>query len=193
MEAFPLDWPLGYKRTKYPTRSRFKGNTFGRCRDFIINEIKRFNGNNVIISTNIPLRNDGLPYATFKTPEDKGVAVFFEINKKQYVFCCDKWDRIEDNLHAIGMTIEAMRGIDRWGVSEMIERSFSGFAALPEPTQARKDWWDVLSIKSNAGISDIKQAYRDKVKLVHPDSGGSNEEFIELQQAYERAIKSIPL
>jgi hypothetical protein len=75
-----------------------------------------------------------LPYAKYKTPDDPGVAVYFELNGRSQVFACDKWDRVEDNLQAIRKTIEAIRGIERWGSSEMLNRIYKGFQALPEQT-----------------------------------------------------------
>lgn len=37
-------------------------------------------------------------------------------------------------------------------------------------------------------VADVEEAYRAKVKLVHPDTGGDQKQFIALQQAYERAL-----
>ena len=39
---------------------------------------------------------------------------------------CDKWDSIRDNLHAVAKTIEALRGIDRWGTGEMVDAGTLG-------------------------------------------------------------------
>lgn len=36
---------------------------------------------------------------------------------------------------------------------------------------------------------DVKQAYLVKVRSVHPDRGGTQEQFIEVQQAFERATE----
>ncbi len=44
---------------------------------------------------------------------------------------CDKWDRIEHNIWASYLSIEAIRGLDRWGGSEFLDGLFSGFKALP--------------------------------------------------------------
>lgn len=42
----------------------------------------------------------------------------------------------------------------------------------------------VLGLKENATLKDIKSAYRAKAKLLHPDKGGSEVAFIELNNAY---------
>lgn len=43
--------------------------------------------------------------------------------------------------------------------------------------------YDVLDIESDATENDIKKAYRTLSKKLHPDSGGSHEEFIQLGNA----------
>jgi len=42
-----------------------------------------------------------------------------------------------------------------------------------------------LDASKRITLSDIKQAYRNKAKLLHPDKGGSEKEFKELVAAYE--------
>ena len=73
IEAFPLQWPIGYKRTSWQQSSRFN-TSFANARDQIVKELRLMGAKNVIISTNVPLRQDGLPYANFKAIADTGVA-----------------------------------------------------------------------------------------------------------------------
>ena len=40
------------------------------------------------------------------------------------------------------------------------------------------------------GVSDLKAKYRELVKQLHPDVGGSAEEFIEMKRQYEQALLS---
>lgn len=47
------------------------------------------------------------------------------------------------------------------------------------------DYYSVLGLKPDAFWFDIKRAYREKVKVVHPDRGGSDESFKIVQEAYE--------
>ncbi|NJP11409.1 MAG: hypothetical protein HC866_19605 [Leptolyngbyaceae cyanobacterium RU_5_1] len=77
---YPLHYPLGWQRTKFPQRSRFnptRDRTFAECRDELLRQLNLLGASKVILSTNIPLRSDGLPYARFKIPDDKGVAAYF--------------------------------------------------------------------------------------------------------------------
>lgn len=58
------------------------------------------------------------------------------INRKEhqnfpYVIACDQFREVRLNLCAIGLTIKAIRQIERCGTSSLLERAFKGFSALP--------------------------------------------------------------
>lgn len=190
--AFPLAWPTGWKRTSFPKRSKFK-TTFTTARGGLLRQIKLLGGAHVVLSSDIPLRNDGLPRAGQAQPRDKGVAVYFYRGNKQLVFACDKWDRIEDNIRAIEKTIENLRGIERWGASEMMERAFTSFESLPPPRPradtAARPYWDVPGIRRGSPRNVVHDAYRSKARTAHPDAGGSHARMSELNRAREEADK----
>ena len=207
IEAYPLSWPAGVPRTKNRESSRFHTTTrqhsptnpdfswkrkadltLARTRDELLVEIQRLGGTQVVLSTNVELRNDGLPYSNRRKPDDPGAAVYFQRKGKPMAFACDKWDDVPDNLRAITKTIEALRGIERWGASDMVERAFSGFQALPSAPQKR-NWWDVLKVGSNE--RDIDKIANKRNQLAfdnHPDRGGSNERMAEINAAYAEAV-----
>lgn len=197
-EKFPLQWPHGYPRTKYPKSSRFGNVTFARSRDEIFSELKLLlsyqQRSTIVLSTNIPLRMDGLPYANYRQPEDKGIAVYFQYKKESVVLCCDEWNKIEDNLWAVAKTINAIRGIERWGVSYFLKRSFTGFQALPPKTEGSNpvNWWEVMGYQQRPGTATwdwagVYAQYKSLAKKHHPDAGGSVEQFQRLADAYEKA------
>jgi DnaJ-like protein len=190
VDAYPLCWPAGRPRTQYPRPSRFEAN-FGRARDSLIHEIKLLGGENAILSTNIPLRRDGLPLANYKVPADKGVAVYFTYKDRQMCFACDAWDKIEDNMQAVWKTIEALRGIARWGTGDMMERTFTGFEALPAPGQhAKRPWWQILGVNQHATPEEIKAAYHRQAMACHPDHGGNEALMAEVNAAYSEATRA---
>jgi hypothetical protein len=190
-EAFPLQWPPGKPRTPRARieRSRFSpGNRPQECRA-VQEELARLGARNVVISTNIRLRNDGLPYANDKAPADQGVAVYFTYAGGQKCFACDRWWTIEENLRAVWKSIEAIRGLERWGSKSFVDAAFTGFAALPAPGAARA-WWDVLGVSQHATVDQINAAYREKAKSAHSDAGGSDAAMSELNVARDQGLKA---
>lgn len=189
-EAYPLRWPEGWPRTPAHKRQRSRFDvTMDKARQELQWAIERAGGRYSLLCANLPLRRDRKLSTPRSEPEDTGVAVYFEKRGKQMVFACDKWDRVRDNIRAIEKTIEALRGIERWGASEMMERAFSAFEALPAPGQ-RPPWWIVLGVEKTATSEEIERAYRTKARERHPDMGGSNTLMAELNQARNEALSA---
>jgi hypothetical protein len=186
--AFPLQWPPEQPRSTSPRISPFKKKSFDLSRRSLTDELKRLGARDVILSTNIPLRQDGHPYANAARPKDHGVAVYFKYKGRSMVFACDRWCQIECNMHSIELTISAIRGIERWGSSDMMEKAFTGFAALEAPGPKKRPWWYVLELETPPRSRIVaREAYLQRLKRVHPDHGGTHEAMVELNQAWEEA------
>lgn len=199
--AYPLSWPIGWKRTASPTHSRFGRRnppTVAQGRDGVIDELRKMGVHDwqVVISTNISLRRDGLPYSNQKEPADTGAAVYFEVDGKPTVLACDKWNTVGDNLWAIAKHVEALRGQDRWGVGSLAQ-AFAGYMQLNEKTE--DSCWDVLDIYPIAkgdprtrSETTIIDAWRRKVRETHPDvEGGSEDAFDRVNKAKDMALQLI--
>jgi len=188
-EAFPLQWPEGWQRTKRPERSRFD-TAFAAARDELLRELELMGARHIVISTNVQLRRDGLPYARMPEPDDRGVAVYFMFNGRQQCIPCDRWDKVRDNIQAIRKTVEALRGLERWGAKSMVDAAFRGFEALPGPDQTT-DWRAVLGVPPDGGIDEARHAYRKRRREYHPDHGGDPEMFHAVQRAWEQAQEEL--
>lgn len=198
--ASPLTWPAGWGRTPQndQVRARFHKKVAGSWRtnaitvavaaDLVLHQLKLMDvwQDKVIISTNLRLRLDGLPYSNQRRVGDEGVAVWWlpDYLDQHRVIAVDRYDRLADNLYAIGRTLEAMRGIDRWGGGEILERTFTGFAALPPPDKAGGiDPHQIIGIESDAKAHEKMRAYRSALSTAHPDHGGSNDQFHAVREA----------
>lgn len=201
---YPLSWPATQPRTPHNERrhARFvargsrsyvtgmyspnRKHTIAESARALELEIKRMGGRNMIISTNLKVKSNGLPYSGQRTPDDPGVAVYFNWRKRDLVFACDSWLSIEDNLWAIVKHIEALRGQERWGVGSL-DQAFAGYAALPDPNA--RPWWDVLGVSIDADNAQIDSAYIKLAKRYHPDNleTGNDEMFIQVKSAYDMA------
>lgn len=190
IEAYPLQWPMGWKRTEHPTRARFSV-TPNAAIVHLFNELQRLGASGTVINSNVPIRRDGLPYSSVKAPDDAGVVAYFKLNGEEQCIPCDKWDRVHDNMHAIGLTVQALRGLERWGAKDMVAAAFRGFKALPaagetggEAIPMPPDYFDGCKTKE-----EVKNQYRALAQTLHPDMGGSTDEFAELNRQYTRRMK----
>jgi hypothetical protein len=190
----PLCWPPGWKRTAANKRTHAKFKKYnseisiaGATR-FVLQELQRMGipDFRVIISSDLRLRMDGLPYSNQSSPDDPGVAVWWSDENSHRVIALDKYCRIADNLHAVGKTIEALRGIERWGGGEILQRTFTGFLALPSSTGTPRTWRDVLDYHGD-NIEYAEAAFLKARSASHPDKGGSDQAFVAVQQAWEQA------
>lgn len=210
-QAYPLQWPLGWPRTKTQDRERgrfgsahsrdwnntyvsAKPITLSKALDRLFAELGRMGvlAEDVIVSTNLQVRLDGLPRSGQRKPDDPGVAVYFRshLDNKQSdrVIPCDKYTDIEQNIAAVAATISALRALDRYG-SGIMERAFTGFEALPPPPGESEPWWVVLGVSEGAAMEEVESAYRRRRSVAHPDKAGSAEQFDRIQKAYERACE----
>jgi len=196
VDAYPLHWPANFPRTvkgdRQPARFHRDGQplTIAGGRDRILSEIRSFtrsghkcriDPDQVVISSDVPLRRDGLPASGRRMPDESGVAVYFELDGEAYCLPCDTWDRAPDNMAAIAAHLSAMRGIERWGVGD-VRAHFAGFVALEH--QPVPKWHDVLGCAPDVGPEAVKIAYTRARKAAHPDHGGTAEKFQKVQNAY---------
>jgi hypothetical protein len=188
--AFPLTWPAGWPRTKTRKRARYRTD-FSRAVKDLLRQLKLMDCPdwNVIISSNIPVKGNGLPYADNRRIHDPGVAVYFRRGESPQVIACDKWDLVADNIRAVGLTVEALRGIARAGASELLDRAFLGFKALPSrgETSPAGQWWQVLGVAEDASHDVVRAAYRELARKHHPDAGGDAGAMAMINRAWEEA------
>jgi len=181
--AYPLAWPMGWGRTSRRSRSRYSDRSVAMARIELTDELRLMGARDVVISSNLQLRNDGLPRSGQRQPLDPGVAVYFKRKGKDGCFACDTWLSVEDNLWAIVLTIRALRQIDRAGASDMLDRAFTGFQALPAPSS---EWWQVLGVEPDVAEVLVRARYRELVKQHHTDAGGDRIQFERIQNAWQR-------
>lgn len=216
MTRYPLTWPAGWRRMKSSLRTRARFGSIQRhyhnegtdsqptfrlrsavtvagAAGRIMNSLRMLDvpENEIIVSTNLQVRLDGLPRSGQGEPLDPGVAVYWKkrgasIHK---VMAIDRYDRVAGNLAAVAATLEAMRLIERHGGAEILDRAFTGFLALPAPEI--KDWRLVLGLRDGFTLEKARKRYHELVKERHPDCGGSDMALIELNTAWAEAQHSL--
>lgn len=191
---YPLQWPEGWRRTPSRRHSPFKINADVALK-LLYDELRRFGARQPVVSSNLPVRGDGRIYSGQPSLlPDPGVAVFYSTDKfKEQTLACDRWVSVHHNMYAIARTIESWRRIDRDGASQILERSFQAFGALPAAPDAKPKlpWWEVLGLPSEAlkfvTAAMVEAQYRELAAKAHPDRGGSDAAMAELNAARAEA------
>ena len=210
IQAYPLTWPDGWRRTpahqrkaalfgKGETRPvsdtyshRYKAQlTVADGLTRVLDKLDRMgvHRSEVIISTNVVTRLDGLPRSGQRMPDDPGAAVYWRDTKvagwPRRCMAIDRYTKVQDNRAAIAATLEAMRAIERHGGAEILDRAFTGFIALAAPEQP----WQVLGVPMTAKREEIEDAYRRLAMKHHPDRGGDAGQMARINTARDAMIE----
>lgn len=166
----------------------------------MVQQLKLLGALDVVISSDLQLRLDGLPLTKQREPADPGVAVYWCTRTERRVIACDVWTTTRENLRAIGLTVEALRQIERAGATQVLDRAYQGLAALPPGPTANpfgdyfaSGWRQVFGFSPTETVTaeQLRQRYRRLVKARHPDLGGTTEQFRELESAWMAAAVEI--
>ena len=186
VSAYPLQWPVGWPRTKDRKPSQFRTQLNGaltnaRTSLHAFGKDTGADTSGVVISSNVSLGVDA--------PADPGVAVWFSWNGELRCIAVDRYRTPAENLQAIHLVLEARRTEIRHAGVVMARASMAGFtAALPSP--GSKHWSAVLGVGRDASLSEIEAAWRRLAAERHPDKpGGSDAEMADLNRARDEARK----
>ena len=199
---YPLQWPPGVLRSSWRRAAAFSPR-FAEDRDAIIRWLRK-RGSQIVITSNLPTNRAGLPISSGNRGDDPGIAVWWVEKGKERVIACDRWRTASDNMRAIMKTIEALRGIERWGSAQMVDAAFAGFAALPPgstssmpSTPQQPPWREVLGGTWPDDLDDedllalAKSRHRKAMLAAHPDKGGDPELATRLNLALAEAEAEI--
>lgn len=122
-------------------------------------------------------RLDGLPRAG-RVAAHPGIVLSFESKHGPLSYPCDTFDRWQDNLRAIALALEALRKVDRYGVTKRGEQ-YRGFLAL-EATAAPAGFEEVNAalrfleslVNGWADRTEPARLLRGAQRIAHPDAGG---------------------
>lgn len=192
---YPLEWPLGWKRTtsfqrrhdqfRYEKRPINMAQAVRRLEE----QFERLRVRDAVLSTNVTLTLTGLPRGA-ERPSDPGVAVYFTFKGRATVLACDTYYRVAGNIAALAAHLEHLRAIERYGVGT-IEQALAGYKALPADTAA--DWRAVLGFAkdSRPTLDQVDTAYKGLARTKHPDAGGSDVEMAHLNRARDYALADL--
>ena len=184
-------WPRPF--TKNRTRARFSRN-YQDTIDLLEKELWRLGAKNVVLQmalTNEQIRLDGKPRAGAQ-PSHPGVILCFvghgKLGAMQYP--CDRFDHWQDNVRAIALSLEALRMVDRYGVTSSGEQ-YTGWSKLPPPDAGSNGFHsqdDALAFLRDYYHGPLTpDAWGKALRLAeiktHPDRGGDPAMFKRVQAA----------
>lgn len=192
-------WPG--EKTKYPKSSPFRSR-YVQTLDDLETELNHLRAKEIVLQAAIAwgdIRNDGWPKsnAAFR---HAGVILTFETKDgRPLSFPCDAYSDWQANLRAIALSLEALRAVNRYGVTRRAEQ-YQGWKRIAPPSDApfssKEDAARFIAEVAYRGekfdhptrlVSDeqLRQySYRRAAAKLHPDNpAGSHDAFVKLQAA----------
>jgi len=186
------EWPG--KRTVNRQRSRFKASltdTYQRLE----RELLHLGCKQLVIQADCDLRmirQDGLLRSDARL-NGPGVILSFQSKHGPLSYPCDTFENWDCNLRAIALGLEALRTVDRYGVTKRGEQ-YRGWTALPAPNG---DGWTADAayafLVALVGVMEPVDGVDDLLRRAefksHPDRGGNPDDFKKVQLARELLAK----
>jgi hypothetical protein len=193
ISTFPKAETPDWKRKRSQFRSQW-----GVTLDELRHELAHLRAKDVVLELDIredEIRiRDGWPKSSAR-PRSPRVVLSFTIPDVGGVrYPCDTFDDWGDNVRAIALALEALRSVDRYGVTTKHEQ-YAGWKALPGSTVTVMTTMEAAEVlaahQTFATANDIlrghniaRDAYLRAVKRAHPDMPtGSAKDFQAVQNA----------
>ena len=173
-------WPG--EPTQERRRSQFKS-TYSKTVQLLMRELDLLDAEHVLIQLDADpsqFRLNGMPRADARA-RGPGIILTFESMRGPLSYPCDTFDRWQDNLRAIALSLQALRAVDRYGVTKRGEQytgsrrlTYRGDSQFENPEQAAEYLSGLRFVQFHATelLADseaVETAWkRSKVKY-HPD------------------------
>lgn len=190
----PIQW-TGPRTPSHARRSRYQFKaSWATTLDLLDRELGYLNARNPVIEADFreqDLRVDGLPRSSARQPTFPGVRIAFDSKHGPLVYQTDQYEHWQHNVRAISLGLEALRKVDRYGITRHAEQYTgwraigSGPTTMPAGPMTREQAAEFIQGESRniEPGATLRDHYRSAARLLHPDAGGSTELFQELQQA----------
>jgi hypothetical protein len=156
-------WPGELTRSRRP--SPFKAEWSATVR-LLEDELRHIGGKDVVLQrafSEEDLRLDGEPRAGARALHP-GVILSFDSRFGPLRYATDAFENWEANLRAIALSLEALRAVDRYGVSRRGEQ-YVGWKALPDGRLSKAE--------ARKWVEEHGGSIAAALKETHPDHGGS--------------------
>lgn len=194
-------WPGA--RTGEPVRSKFR-RKWEHALYYLNHELAELEATEVFIELDVDQRHLRMDGGVRADAKPRSAAVILSFQTKRYGpmrYPCDTFDDWKHNVYAIALSLNALRMVNRFGVSRHGEQ-YRGWGELPAPLvtappMSLEDAVRVIAEGAGLELADVvldwQGAFRLAANEVHPDKpDGDAEEFKRLMQAREVLEKEGP-
>lgn len=183
----PLRWqgtstPAHQRRSRYQFKAAWS-NTL----DLLDRELRHLSARDVVIEADFreqDIRLDGWPRSNARVPVHPGIRIAFESKHGPLVYATDSCEFWQHNVRSIGLGLEALRAVDRYGVTRRGEQYTgwrqigSGPAVITESPRA------VLAELARLDADEpLDRLLRFARRNAHPDQGGTSETWTRFEVA----------
>ena len=170
----PIDqWPGG-KINPRPAPFR---TSYGRTLNLLERELDMLRARNVVLQVALDekdIRLDGQPRARARASHP-GVILAFDSKYGPLKYATAEFTTWDDNLRAIALGLEALRKVDRYGITKRGEQ-YTGWKQLAAGPSMDEE-------TARAVINHHGGSIRAALMATHPDRGGDADEFQRVQDA----------
>lgn len=201
IEVWPGERTPQWQRTRSPFKT-----IWTKVLTHLDREIRMLRGDNVVLRlqvTDRDIRRDGMLRSDAR-PRDPGVVIQFRAQKLKgspvLFYRCDRFLYWQDNVSAIARGLEALRLVDRYGVTPTGEQ-YAGFKALPSggatsPTMSATSAAELLARYTTDGNAPAilvnpslaKDALRSAIFRTHPDRNNGDRQAFDNVDAARKVL-----
>lgn len=191
-------WPRQPRPDHERTRAPFKRAHNARLKH-LWSELAKIGAENVLIQLHLKrdqIRQDGWPYEKAR-PTSPGVILTFERRRdgqqpRTFTLPCDTYDDWSANLYAIALSLEALRAVDRYGVTTGTEQ-YEGFRQIAAGPALDAAWaraiiarYSDMPLTKDTPADKLRSAIRKAAAATHTDrQTGDTEAFLDVIRARE--------
>jgi len=126
----------------------------------------------------VDIRLDGWPRAAAQPPAHPGVEVSFDSSRGRLVYATDVCELWQHNVRAVGLGLEALRAVDRHGITRSGEQ-YAGFRAIGSAATGHPGATESAESPVERGHRLIAEhgSEREALRRTHPDGGGDRADF----------------
>jgi hypothetical protein len=192
--ALPEPWPG--RKIERPATHRFRVVTWSQIEKVLQRELSQVGATDVELALDIRnpgyFRQDGGIRADARPATPAVVLSFTDKQGNRLTFPCATYGDWTVNVYAIALSLENLRAVDRYGVTQG-DAQYVGFKALPAGVPEKMSVQAAAAILSGESrveapaIEQFKMVFESAAKLAqrkaHPDNGGTDDRFAQVQEA----------